>query len=143
MQEPGAPGATIRRRGADLLRAIYLATLTELAETSFEELGFDRIAARAGTGKTSLYRRWNSTVELVLDALTDPASGFAEPVVPDTGTLRSDLIEALRDFASALQLPHGQALRPLMTQRPRHPELYAEVLRRVVRPRMVAVLAVR
>ncbi|MEU0144140.1 TetR-like C-terminal domain-containing protein [Streptomyces albidoflavus] len=37
-------------------------------------------------------------------------------------------------FADALDRPHGRALRPLLAQRARHPELYAEVYRRVVLP---------
>lgn len=60
-------GQPIRRRGTKLTHAIYLATLNELAETSFEELSFDRIAIRAGAGKASLYRRWSSPKELLLE----------------------------------------------------------------------------
>ncbi|MFC7471734.1 TetR-like C-terminal domain-containing protein [Actinomadura keratinilytica] len=37
-------------------------------------------------------------------------------------------------FADALDRPHGRVLRPLLAQRARHPELYAEVYRRVVLP---------
>jgi hypothetical protein len=79
-------GQPIRRRGTKLTHAIYLATLNELAETSFEELSFDRIAIRAGAGKASLYRRWSSPKELLLEALTDPSAGFGTPRPPDTGS---------------------------------------------------------
>ncbi|MBN6751633.1 MULTISPECIES: TetR family transcriptional regulator [Actinomycetes] len=47
---------TTRRRGALLTRAIYRATLEELAESNLDKLAFDRIAARASAGKASLYR---------------------------------------------------------------------------------------
>jgi len=123
-----------RRRGSALTRAIYLTTLEELARTSFEELSFDKIAAKAGAGKASLYRRWSTPAELVLAALTDPVSGFPAVVAPGTGSLRGDLTAVLSGFGKALDEPHGRALRPLMTQRPRHPELYEEVFRRVVEP---------
>jgi AcrR family transcriptional regulator len=123
-----------RRRGPALTRAIFQATLEELADTSFEELSFDRIAARAGTGKSALYRRWSTPAELVLAALTDPRAGLGEPVAPATGTLRGDLLVLLTAFARMLDEPHGRALRPLLTQRPRHPELFDQVMELVKRP---------
>ncbi|MGX6603469.1 TetR/AcrR family transcriptional regulator [Micromonosporaceae bacterium Da 78-11] len=132
--EAEAPRAT-RRRGADLNRAIYRTALDELAETSFEELSFDRIATRAQTGKAALYRRWSTPAELILDALTDPVSGFPQTAEPATGALRTDLIFLLTDFARALQEPHGRAMRPLMTQRVRHPELYERVRELIIMPR--------
>jgi len=53
---------------------------------------------------------------------------------PETGCTPADLILVLEDFARALNQLHGKALRPLMTQRPRHPELLEEVYRLVVKP---------
>ncbi|WP_436757739.1 TetR/AcrR family transcriptional regulator C-terminal ligand-binding domain-containing protein [Streptosporangium sp. V21-05] len=138
---PAPKGRATRRRGDALTRAIYLTTLTELAETSFEELGFDRIASRTGTGKASLYRRWATPAELVMDALTDPVSGFGEPAKPETGALRTDLLVLLRGLARALDEPHGRALRPLMTQRSRHPELYERVRALILRPRQELLLS--
>jgi AcrR family transcriptional regulator len=135
------PGSqNTRRRGTNLTQAIYLATLTELAETSFEELSFDKIAIRAGAGKASLYRRWSNPKELLLEALTDPSAGFGEPRPPNTGSVRSDLISTFRGFARTLDQPHGRALRPLMTQRPRYPELFAEIQRLLVEPRLEIVM---
>lgn len=128
-----APRAT-RRRGEALTRAVYQAAFEELALTSFEELAFDKIAPRAGTGKSALYRRWSTTEELLLAALADPVVGFGLPVAPDTGTLRGDLTALLGSFARVLGEPRGRALRPLMSQRPRHPELYDQVHRLVVQP---------
>lgn len=136
------PARTTRRRGSALTGAIYLATLTELAETSFEELSFDRIALRAGAGKASLYRRWSTTTELLLEALADPSDGLGEIVEPETGSVRSDLLALHREFARALDLPAGRALRPLMTQRPRHPELFDEVSRLIVQPRIEVALRI-
>ncbi|MFJ9173701.1 TetR/AcrR family transcriptional regulator [Streptomyces sp. NPDC102360] len=142
-QDPQRPEARPpRRHGANLTRAIYLATLAELAETSFEELSFDKIAARAGAGKASLYRRWNTPAELVLQALTDPCAGYADIVHPHTGSVRDDLTAVLTDFARVLDEPHGQALRPLMTQRPRHPDLYNQVHQLVVQERLDILLSV-
>ncbi|MBP0457193.1 TetR/AcrR family transcriptional regulator [Streptomyces montanisoli] len=131
---PGRRRGSSRRRGAALLQAIFLATLEELAETSYEELSFDKVAARAGTGKTTLYRRWSTTAELVLAALSDPGTGFPPPAAPGTGSLRGDLTTVLAGLARGLQEPRGRALRPLITQRPRHPELFDEVFRALIVP---------
>ena len=129
-----------RRRGAELTQAIYRATLEELAATSFEELSFEKIAPRAGTGKSVLYRRWSTTAELVLAALKDEDAGLGRPLVPDTGTLRGDLLVLLTTFARVLDEPRGRALRPLLTQRPRHPELFAQVMDQVINPHRVVLL---
>jgi len=80
--------------------------------------------------------------ELVLEALTDPSVGWHPPKAPGTGSLRTDLLAGLHGFARMLDQPRGQALRPLMTQRARHPELYAEVHRLLVQPRLELVLQI-
>jgi AcrR family transcriptional regulator len=130
-----------RRRGALLTSAIYQATFDELAETGFDKLSFDKIAASAGTGKAALYRRWATPAELVLDALTDPVSGFGDVPRPDTGSLRGDLIFLLSGFARILEHePRGRALLPLITQRQRHPELYGNLRRVIIDPRQRLIL---
>ncbi|MFI0714208.1 TetR/AcrR family transcriptional regulator [Streptomyces inhibens] len=131
---PALAGKSTRRRGGALTLAIYEATFEALAATGFEGLAFDKIAARAGTGKSALYRRWSTPAELVLAALADPVAGFGTPVVPDTGTLRGDLIATLGAFARVLDEPRGRALLPLLTQRACHPELFAQVQRLVTLP---------
>lgn len=133
MPDEAAPRT--RRRGAALTQAIYLATLAELAETSFDDLSFDKIATRAGTGKAALYRRWTTPAELVLDALTDPVTGFGDTAEPGTGSLRTDLLTLLGGLARVLDEPQGRALRPLLAERARHPELYARIRAQVLQPR--------
>lgn len=133
-------GRSTRRRGTELTQAIYEATLRELAEKSFEELSFDSIAPAAGTGKSVLYRRWSTTAELVLAALKDYEVGLAKPVVPDTGTLRGDLLVILSALAQILDEPRGRALQPLLAQRARHPELFKQIMDQVSHPHRVALL---
>jgi Bacterial regulatory proteins, tetR family len=90
--EPGDAGAMAdhrsrpRRRGRALDEAIYRATLDELAEHGYAKLTMEGVADRARAGKASLYRRWPTRVELVLDAV---AHTLPDPLtVPDTGSLR-------------------------------------------------------
>ncbi|MFC4120421.1 TetR/AcrR family transcriptional regulator [Nonomuraea zeae] len=117
------PGKATRRRGTALNRAIYRAAFEELARDGFDALAFDKLAPRAETGKSVLYRRWSTPSELLLAALNDPVEGFGDPCAPDTGTLRGDLLALLEALAQVLDEPRGQALIPLMTGRGRPPEL--------------------
>lgn len=74
-------GTRSRRRGEVLERALYEATLAELAEVGYGGLTMEGIAARAHTGKAALYRRWATKCELVHAALvhTLPPSPEARP----------------------------------------------------------------
>lgn len=69
-----------------------------LAEVGFERMSMEAIAARAGVGKPTIYRRYKSKEELVADAIE---SCREEYVIPDTGSLWSD-IDAL--INSAVQI---------------------------------------
>jgi AcrR family transcriptional regulator len=101
-----------RRRGEVLNSAIFEATLAELAEVGYAKLTMERVAARARASKASVYRRWPSRMELALDAVRqlapDPSS------TPDTGSLRGDTLAFLRNVASLLAGPAGEALRGLL-----------------------------
>ncbi|MFB7306810.1 TetR/AcrR family transcriptional regulator [Streptomyces sp. NPDC056192] len=84
-----------RRRGAELETALLDAAWDELIAMGFEELTYEAVAARAGTSRAVLYRRWPTKRELVLAALSRKAPPVPnEP--PDTGNLRSDVIALLR-----------------------------------------------
>ncbi len=102
------------RRSAEALNtAILRATLDELAAVGYAKLTMERVAERAKASKASLYRRWPSRVELVMDAVhratPDPASS------PDTGSLRGDLFALLQRNAELLAGPAGEALRGLLS----------------------------
>jgi AcrR family transcriptional regulator len=109
-----------RRRGEELHAAIFDATLAELAEVGYSRLAMERIAARAGASKASLYRRWSSRAELVVAALGHHYVG-AEPVL-DTGNLRDDVLALLRSGADRLNGIFGVAARGLMAENLTDPE---------------------
>jgi AcrR family transcriptional regulator len=82
-----------RRRGAALEQALLDAAWEELKEVGYYNLTFDSVAARAGTSKAVLYRRWANRLEL-----TQAAVRARRPLIgktPDTGSLRGDLIALL------------------------------------------------
>jgi AcrR family transcriptional regulator len=101
-----------RRRGDVLNSAIFEATLDELAEVGYAKLTMERVAARAGASKASVYRRWPSRMELVLDAVHHLAPDPTD--IPDTGSLRGDTLAFLRAAAKLLAGPGGEALRGLL-----------------------------
>ncbi|MGP0585572.1 TetR/AcrR family transcriptional regulator [Paenibacillus timonensis] len=92
------PGKTVGRkrdhtRDAEILEA----TIDILAEAGFDGMTMDMVAARAKAGKATVYRRWSSKTELVRDALTWMNQNHLElDVLPDTGTLRNDLLALLK-----------------------------------------------
>jgi AcrR family transcriptional regulator len=67
------------------------ATLSLLAASGYDRLTMDAVAAAAKASKATLYRRWASKAELVVDAI-DRAKGAPQVADVDTGTLRGDLI---------------------------------------------------
>jgi AcrR family transcriptional regulator len=92
---PESDATPTRRRGAALEDALLIATLDELAANGYGGLTIERVAERAGTSRHVIYRRWANREELVLAALKHDAERDAW-TTPDTGSLRSDVLEALR-----------------------------------------------
>jgi len=110
-----------RRRGDTLEAAILDAAWEELAEHGWSGLRMDAVAARAGTGKPSLYSRWPSKAHLVRAAAARAARTSHRPH-EWPGDLRSDLRLCLKATAQALSGPLGEATRGLVA----HAEEFAE-----------------
>jgi AcrR family transcriptional regulator len=129
-----------RRRGLELRSAIYRATLAELTENGYAELTMDRVAARAKASKGSLYRRWGSRAELVVDALKSTQVRYSAP--PDTGDLRGELIELMRRVAQSHSGMRGEAIRGLVAEVSRHPDLMRTLRAEVVDTALAPMLEV-
>lgn len=121
-----------RRRGDVLHAAIFEATLEELTAVGYAELKMEHVANRARASKGSLYRRWSSRAELVVDAVHYTIPSCAER--PDTGSVREDLLGCLRGFAKLLNGPSGEAVRGLMAETMRNPDLMEAVRVRFIDP---------
>ncbi|WP_437613009.1 TetR/AcrR family transcriptional regulator [Sorangium sp. So ce834] len=88
--EPPRPG---RKRDHSRDAKILDAALEVLAEVGAAGLTMDLVAARAGAGKATIYRRWTSKAELVIDAVAHMKRNQVDlEHLPDTGTLRGDLL---------------------------------------------------
>ncbi|MFG3706097.1 TetR/AcrR family transcriptional regulator [Micromonospora sp. NPDC047670] len=110
-----------RRRGEELERAILHAAAEELRESGYAGMTMDRVAARAGTNKNAIYRRWPQRAALGIAAYQH-LSDAAMPN-PDTGTLRGDALELLRRANETWSSPHGAILRGLLAAAADDPEL--------------------
>jgi AcrR family transcriptional regulator len=93
--------AETRRRGADLENDILDAGWDLLLEVGYPGFTVEAVADRAHTGKAAIYRRWRDREALVLAVLSRNYLGPA-PDLPDTGTLRGDALEVLRNFNARL-----------------------------------------
>ncbi len=122
----------LRRRGAALYAAIFEATLDELTAVGYSKLKMEHVANRARASKGSLYRRWSSRAELVTDAVHHTLPGWSDP--PDTGTVREDVLLCLRRFATLLNGPSGEAIRGLMAETIRNPDLTEVIRIRFIEP---------
>ncbi|GAY15760.1 putative HTH-type transcriptional regulator [Mycobacterium sp. shizuoka-1] len=103
-------------REAELLAA----TLVLLQQHGYERLTVDAVAAAAKASKATVYRRWPSKGELVLAAFIEGCRQVT--VLPDTGTLRGDLLrlgEAITDHATR----HSATIRAVMVEVSRDPAL--------------------
>lgn len=87
---PAAESAVQRPRvEGDREQEILDATLVVLGEVGYDRLTMDAVATRAKASKATLYRRWNNKVSLVIEALHSTKD---TPELPDTGSLRGDLM---------------------------------------------------
>lgn len=80
-----------RRRGAELETAILDAARDELLAGGYSGFTIEGVAERAGTSRHVVYRRWSTRQELALAAMRHDMVR-APVAIPDTGTLRGDLI---------------------------------------------------
>jgi AcrR family transcriptional regulator len=134
---PASPG---RPRDPRRDAAIRDAALGLLADVGYERMTVDAIAAAAGVSKPTIYRRWPGKQELVADVMR--CLPYTRATAPDTGSLRGDLIAAVRQSADH-QLESAQVTAGLASRLRESPEL-ARLVREhaveAVRRRFLALL---
>jgi AcrR family transcriptional regulator len=104
--------AVVRRRtggrSARVRAAVLTATLHAVAEHGADAISISEIARQAEVHETSIYRRWPTKEHLLLDALLDYSE--ARLPIPDTGTLRGDLVAFATAVTAYLDSPLGRTL---------------------------------
>jgi AcrR family transcriptional regulator len=110
-----------RPRDPAVRRAIVDATLAILSEDGWRRLSIERIATRAGVAVTTVYRRYASVEDVMLDLVRDT---FTAVRVPDTGSIRGDLVALMRDVVAAVG-PRRSLMAALVAAMDEHPSVDA------------------
>lgn len=125
-QAQTAPAAgRSRRLDEERKQAILRATYDLLGETGYQGLRVDAVAARAQASKATLYRHWPTKAELVADAIRECKA--SDVGVPDTGSLRCDLVEWFGRLAATIGGEEGPILAGLFMAMRNDPELAAQL----------------
>ena len=110
--------------------AILQATLDVFAEEGYAGVSIDRVAARAGVGKATIYRRYSSKAELVVEAVR--CGAHVDDWLPDTGDLRADLTSMMQPLIDRLRGDDAQLLTTFALERLHDPELNEQFDRLVI-----------
>ncbi len=133
-----------RKRGAALEDAIRQAAFEELTAVGYTAFSVEGVAARARTGKASIYRRWPTKQELVMDSLltvlpTPEDCGIALSL-DDSITTVEALYAVARAIGNVIASPAGDAMRAIKCEAASDPELAKLVDERFQAPRRAAML---
>src|ERR1700679_1127246 len=144
--ETGLAGADHRRgkpgrpRSEQAEQAIIEATLDLFAEQGFEGVCVEAVAARAGVGKATIYRRWPNKEELLLAAFGSLKSPYPEPAGV---SVRDDLVAMVRVMCSNKADPRkARRYALLLGEGEKYPRLMARYKETVVEPRRDVMRAV-
>jgi AcrR family transcriptional regulator len=133
-RRPGRP------RSEQAEQAIIEATLDVFAEQGFEGVCFEAVAARAGVGKATIYRRWSNKEELLLAAFASLKSPFPEP---KGVSVRDDLLAMVEVMCADKADPRkARRYALLLGEGDKYPRLMARYKESVVQPRRDAMRAV-
>lgn len=122
-----------RPRSAKVDAAIIEACRDLLMESGYEGLSIEAVAARAGVGKATIYRRWPGKPELVIEVLEATVGGMS---LPDTGDTKLDLTQFVTAMANGLaHSPLGGVIRGLAAEFAHNRDLAASFLSRFIAPR--------
>jgi AcrR family transcriptional regulator len=130
-----------RPRSDESRQAILEAAFELVLEVSYANTTIEGIAARAGTGKQTIYRWWRGKADVVLEALT--ANAAKQVPSPNTGSLRGDLLRFITaTFAAGRKPGTLPVLRALMAQAQLDPAFAVAFRERFLRSRREALAEV-
>jgi len=130
-----------RPRSEEAHHAILTAARELLIADGYNDLRLEHVAARAGVGKATLYRRWSSKEELAEAVLEDLASPAV--AVPDHGDTKEEVTQVVVNTIAALtETSFGPVIRALVSQIAINPKLGDPFRANVVQARRSQVAAV-
>lgn len=134
-----------RKRGAALEDAILDAAWDELSQVGYTAFSVEGVAARARTGKASIYRRWPTRTQLLFDAvnsrLPTPAQCGIPVELPDNVTTADALRNVACAITQVLNSPAGDVMRAVKCEAASDPELARAIDDQFQAPRRAAMLA--
>jgi AcrR family transcriptional regulator len=143
---PGSPGLAARPRrpgrprSEQADRAIIDAAISLFAEHGVEGLCIEKVAAKAGVGKATIYRRWPGKEDLLLDALAALKTPLPEP---RGDSVREDLVALMQAMASDYADPaRAREFALLLGEGAKYPRLMAKYTGTVVEPRREVIRSV-
>lgn len=118
--------------------AIIEATIDLLVREGYDRLSMEGVATAAGVGKATVYRRWSSKAELVIDAMAT-----LKPAIDaiDSGTLDGDLELMIAASCSPGTQRLAQVMVSICSALPREPELLDAFKTRFTEPRIARIAA--
>jgi AcrR family transcriptional regulator len=135
MTTTDTPRTAGRPRSPEADRAILATTLRLLVEQGYDAMSIESVAATAGVGKTTIYRRYPSKRELVVAAVLSIADTFELPA--DSGSTRTDLLAVTHQAFEVFRTGFAFAmLGTLLVKERDDPELVNLFRRKVIAPRM-------
>jgi AcrR family transcriptional regulator len=138
--EESLPRGRGRPRDEVARNRILASALSVLEELGFANATCDAIAERAGASKATIYRWWPNKAAVLIEALREAVA--QEQPFPDTGNLREDLRQQLRNFIKLLNGRRGRAFKAFVAAAQSDPEV-SDAFRSVwVRPRRADAKAV-
>ncbi len=130
-----------RKRGAELEDAIHDAVFAELADVGYAGFTVEAVAARAKTGKASIYRRWGTKQDLVVDAFLARFGGpgdILEELRSDRSATTRELLVRLATRICEVSDAAGEVMRAVACEATRDPDLAAAVDQKVHSPKRAA-----
>ncbi|WP_275004292.1 TetR/AcrR family transcriptional regulator [Promicromonospora iranensis] len=114
VEASGTRGRGRGRRPAEEVRGDVLRTVGELLlDEGIADLTFERVARLSGVSKTTLYKWWPSKGALALDGYFHAVQETL--AFPDTGDIRTDLLDQLHAFVRLMTTtPGGRILAELV-----------------------------
>lgn len=122
-----------RPRSEESEEAILAATIQLLSEKSLRDISMEEIARKAGVGKATIYKWWPNKAYVALDAFLKKTNRMIP--MPDTGSLRGDILEQIRSLMVFYRSPAGHILGQFVAESQNDKEFASLLRERFLKPR--------
>jgi AcrR family transcriptional regulator len=122
-----------RPRSEESEEAILAATIRLLSKKSLRDISMEEIAREAGVGKATIYKWWPSKAYVALDAFLRKTNQMVP--MPDTGSVRRDILEQIRALTVFYTSPAGRILGQFVAESQNDKEFASLFRERFIKPR--------